>query len=357
MAVSTAANPLGRDLAGAADTIGSAWEDLRGARVFLTGGTGFFGCWLLETLLWANEQKTLGAKAVVLTRDPAAFGRRAPHLAAHPAVTLHRGDVTSCAFPEGPATHVVHAALQTSTSPEKQARIHEFDSTVTGTRRVLDFAREAGVRRFLFVSSGSVYGPQPKDVTRIPETYDGAPDVSLPMSAGAEAKRAAELLCALYGDGRLTATSARCFTFVGPYLALDDKFAIGNFIRDGLQGGPIRVLGDGSQVRSYMYGAELAVWLWTILVRGAAGRAYNVGSEAAVSIADVARAVASRFSPAPAVSILGMPVPGQAPSRYVPDTSRARTELGLRSLVGLDEALTRTVDWHTGRSGSTHGSH
>jgi dTDP-glucose 4,6-dehydratase len=144
---------------------------------------------------------------------------------------------------------------------------------------------------------------------------------------------------------------------VGPYLALDDKFAIGNFIRDGLQGGPIRVLGDGSQVRSYMYGAELAVWLWTILVRGAAGRAYNVGSEEAVSIGDAAHAVAQRFAPTPVVSILGTSVPGQAPSRYVPDTGRARGELGLRSKIDLGEALTRTVRWHAGRSASTHDVH
>jgi nucleoside-diphosphate-sugar epimerase len=356
MAVSVTANVLARDLADAVDAIGSSWEDLRGARIFVTGGTGFFGCWLLETLLWANDHRSLGASAIVLTRDPGAFSRKAPHLAAHPAVTLHRGEITSFPFPAAPASHVVHAALETSTAAERQARLREFDSTVMGTRRVLDFARNAGVRRFLFVSSGSVYGPQPKDVSRIPETHIGAPSVEVPMSAGAEAKRAAELLCTLYSDGGLTTTTARCFTFVGPYLALDDKFAIGNFIRDALRGGPIRVLGDGSQVRSYMYGAELAAWLWTILIRGAAGRTYNVGSEEAVSVAHVAHAVAKRFASVPPVSILGMPAPGQAPSRYVPDTARARTELGLRSVIDLDEALTRTVRWHTVRAAS-HDSH
>ncbi|HEX4565224.1 MAG TPA: NAD(P)-dependent oxidoreductase [Vicinamibacterales bacterium] len=347
-------NALARDLAEAVDAIGSSWEDLRGARIFLTGGTGFFGCWLLETLLWANDHLGLDATAVVLTRNPERFSGKAPHLAAAEAVTLHHGNITSFRFPDGAATHVIHAALETSSAAGRSERLREFDSTVTGTRRILDFARAAGVRRFLFVSSGSVYGPQPKDISRIPERYDGAPDVTVPMSAGAEAKRAAELLCTLYADGRLTTTTARCFTFVGPYLELDNKFAIGNFIRDGLRGGPIRVLGDGSQVRSYMYGAELAVWLWTILIRGAAGRAYNVGSEEPVSIGDAAHAVAQRFAPAPAVSIVGMSVPGQAPSQYVPDTSRARSELGLRSNIDLGEALTRTVRWHAVRSGSTH---
>ncbi len=350
MAVTTSSNALARDVSEAAGATGSSWEDLRGGRIFLTGGTGFFGCWLLETLLWVNEKRSLGAKATVLTRDPGAFIRKAHHLASHPDVSLQQGDILSFRFPEGAATHVVHAALDTSTVAGEQARLREFDSTVTGTRRVLDGARNAGVRRFLFVSSGSVYGPQPKDVLRISETHTGAPDVSVPMSAGAEAKRAAELLCTLYSDGKFEATTARCFTFVGPYLSLENKFAIGNFIRDGLTGGPIKVMGDGSQVRSYMYGAELAVWLWTILMRGAAGRIYNVGSEEAVSVAAVAHAVANQFTPAPTVSILSQAVSGQAPARYVPDTSRARAELGLRCVIGLDEALTRTVRWHTGRT-------
>jgi dTDP-glucose 4,6-dehydratase len=334
----------------------SLWEALRGARIFITGGTGFFGCCLLETLLWANERRALGAQAVVLTRDPAGFASRAPHLADDPAVSLHQGDVSTFAFPAGEATHVIHAAVETSTAKAQVSGLREFDSTVTGTRRVLDFARHAGVRRLLFVSSGSVYGTQPADLERIPETYTGAPDVSAAVSAGAEAKRAAELLCTLYADERLVTTTARCFSFIGPYLPLDDKFAIGNFLRDALKGGPIRIFGDGSPVRSYMYGADLAAWLWTILVRGVSGRAYNVGSEEAVTIADAAMAVARRFSPVPEVSVLGVRPSGHASSQYVPDTSRARSELGLRLAVDFDDALTRTVAWHINRDRSAHVS-
>ena len=77
------------------------WEDLRGARLFVTGGTAFFGRWMLESLLKANDDLGLGAEATVLTRDPARFAAAAPHVAGHPAVTLHAGDISLVVAPAG----------------------------------------------------------------------------------------------------------------------------------------------------------------------------------------------------------------------------------------------------------------
>jgi dTDP-glucose 4,6-dehydratase len=88
------------------------WEELRGRRIFITGGTGFFGCWLLESFTHANDRLGLGAEAVVLTRAPAAFTRKAPHLAKNSAVRLHEGDVRDFAFPSGPFDFVLHAATE-----------------------------------------------------------------------------------------------------------------------------------------------------------------------------------------------------------------------------------------------------
>jgi nucleoside-diphosphate-sugar epimerase len=229
-----------------------------------------------------------------------------------------------------------------------------FDTIVGGTRRTLEFARRSGARRFLLTSSGAVYGRQPADLTHVPEEYAGGPD---PANAGqvyAEGKRAAEMLCAVYADAQLQPMIARCFTFVGPYLPIDVHFAVGNFIRDSLQGVPIRVLGDGTPYRSYLYAADLAVWLWTILLRGQPMRPYNAGSEAAISLADLAHAVARRGTPEAAVRITKSSTAGGMAERYVPSTTRARTELGVKVTVDLEEALTRTIDWHRGRSSFIH---
>ena len=156
----------------------------------------------------------------------------------------------------------------------------------------------------------------------------------------AEAKRTAEMLCTAYArQFDLRCVPARCFAFVGPYLPLDAHFAIGNFVRDRSDGRPVRVNGDGTAMRSYLYAADLAIWLWTMLVAGAPGRPYNVGSERAVSIAELARMVAGDGS----VEIAGTPVPGAPAERYVPSCERARTELNLTERIPLEEAICRTM--------------
>jgi dTDP-glucose 4,6-dehydratase len=139
---------------------------------------------------------------------------------------------------------------------------------------------------------------------------------------------------------------ARCFAFVGPHLPLDAHFAIGNFIRDAMAGRAIEIQGDGSPLRSYLYMSDLAAWLWTMLVRGAAGRAYNVGSDEAVSIRGLAERVADALRPGLPIRVGREAEPGAETVTYVPDISRARSELGLAVTVGLEEAIRRTAQWY-----------
>jgi nucleoside-diphosphate-sugar epimerase len=328
------------------DAAPALWDGYRGARVFLTGGTGFFGGWLLESLLWAADRRSLGVAVTVLTRDPEGFRSARPHLASHPAVTLLRGDVLTLEPFDAQFTHVLHAATASSAKVGLESPRLRFETIIEGTRRVLEVARRSGARRFLLTSSGAVYGRQPPELTHVPEEYVGAPDLLAPGAAYGEGKRAAELLCRLAAEEHgFDAIIARCFAFAGPYLPLDAHYAIGNFVRDALAGGPIRVGGDGTPFRSYLYGADLAAWLWTLLARGDASRPYNVGSERAVSIADLAATVARVLGVERGVEIAGVPVAGRAAERYVPSTRRAREELGLAETFTLEESIRRMADY------------
>lgn len=338
-------NRLAHDLDNILGRTESLWSELRGERVLITGATGFFGCWLLESFAWANNRLDLGAQVTALSRHPQTLAQKAPHLAADPAVSLHAADVRDDDYPRGHFSHVIHAATEASAYLNNEAPAIMFDTIVEGTRRALQFSVASSAAKFLFVSSGAVYGNQPAHVTNVSESFDGGPDPLNRASAYAEGKRAAELLCALTASPRLSTTIARCFAFVGPYMPLDTHFAIGNFISDALRGGPIQVKGDGSAIRSYLYASDLAVWLWTTLFKGRSGRAYNVGSEDALNIAAVAHEVAAAVPQQIGVRIASAPQAGAPLHRYVPSTARAREELGLHADTSLREAIRRTHDW------------
>ncbi len=328
------------------------WAEARGASFFITGGTGFFGLWLLESFTRANDALALGMRAVVLTRDPAAFARKAPHLATRADLGFVPGDMRSFAFPPGRFAYVIHAATDTALPAPGADPVEVKNTIVEGTRRVLDFAAQAGVRKFLLTSSGAVYGAQPADLTHLPEDYTGRPDPAAPGSGYGLGKTISEELCVERArrDG-YECKIARCFAFVGPHLPLDAHFAIGNFIRDARRGGPLRVAGDGTPMRSYLYAADLAVWLWTLLFRAPAGRPYNVGSDDDRSIAAHAQCVRGLCGIESPVQVARPRDPAEPVRRYVPAIGRARDELGLRVWIPEEEGIRRTLAWLGGAPG------
>jgi len=183
-------------------------------------------------------------------------------------------------------------------------------------------------------------------MARVPEDYPGAPETTDVRSGYGQAKRVSEFLCTLHGQQYgFEPLIARLFAFAGPHLPLDLNFAIGNFVRDAVKGQSIRIAGDGTPRRSYLYAADLAIWLWTILLRGQPARPYNVGSDTEVSIAGLADLVVRNGAPGTRIEIAQSPRPGAPAARYVPCVDRAREELGLRANVPLDEAIRRMFDW------------
>ena len=162
----------------------------------------------------------------------------------------------------------------------------------------------------------------------------------MPTTPYGRGKVAAERL--LVGSG-LDVKIARCFSFVGQYLDRTIYYAIGNFIQNCLDGDPIIINGDGTPLRSYLYADDLVEWLFAILERVKSGRPYNVGSDHALSILELAERVRRVLGTRNEIIVKGRPEPGAKPSVYVPDIGRAQGELGLSVSVSLDEAIRRTV--------------
>ena len=337
---------LKTDLAWVLDSAREDFLQLRGERIFFTGGTGFIGSWFLECLCHANQVLNLDVHVKVLSRDPASFTARFPHLAAESPIELVAGDVRSLEHDGNHYGIIIHAATDASAKLNQENPLLMADTIVEGTRRVLEFARAAGARRVLMMSSGGVYGKFMSGVTHVPEDAPSGADPVNVYYTYSESKRMAELLCAIFSHQfGLEIPVARIFALVGPRLPLDIHFAAGNFIRDGLSGGDIRVAGDGTAMRSYLYAADLIVWLLAILVRGQSSRAYNVGSDHGVSIKLLAETVAAAFPNQPRVVIGGQANASNPVNHYVPDVTRARSELGLSVETSLTEGIERTVAW------------
>jgi len=339
-------NLIEQDLIHIFDNTKNLWGQIKNKKIFITGGTGFIGRWLLESFVWANEKLKLNSTALVLTRNPERFKKKAGYLASNRAIHLHKGDARSFVFPKGKFDFIIHAATEDSFSPDS---LDMYYSNVAGTRRVLDFANKCGNKKFLFTSSGAIYGKQPIGIKNIPESYLGAPKTTEINSVYGQSKRISEFYCTHYARKFGIETKiARCFAFLGPFLPLDINYAVGNFVRDALSGGPIYVKTNNRVFRSYLYTADLAIWLWTILFKGKSCMPYNTGSPESITVLELANKVAHILK-IPAKVIIAKKITVPTIQRYVPDVHLAENELGLKPIIGLDEGIRRMANFYSVR--------
>lgn len=326
-------------------------DALAGASILITGGTGFFGMWLVEGLLWAEAAHALGLRLAILSRDGDRFlSGRGSHLRGQSNLTVLTGDVAS--FEDGGRrfTHIIHAANEGDTG---HSAVRHLDAALGGTRRIIELAAAHGTEAVLLTSSGAVYRPvDPPSPGPSVEGPAGPGDYTAYRAVYAETKRMMETMIAA-GSERygFRATIARCFAFTGAWLPLDGGLAMGNFIRDALAGRDIVVAGDGTAIRSYLYGADLAIWLLTVLVRGEGCRPYNVGGAEGISIADLARLVSAAAGRPDGVVVRTPASPGGARDIYLPDLTRTTEELGLQATIDIRQAVHRTLDWYRTRQG------
>lgn len=323
------------------------WESFRDKSIFLTGGTGFFGKWLLESFIYLNEKLSLNARLTTLTRDPESFLHAFPFYNDYSnSVRFIKGDILSFDFNlEDKFQYLIHAATSASESLNKENPLLMLDTITIGTRRVLEFAITQPLESFLFISSGAIYGKQPWNISHIKEDDNFRIDINNSKAAYAEGKRIAELYCSTYYEKyNLPLKIARCFAFVGPHLPLDTHFAIGNFIKNVLDGEDIIIKGDGQTIRTYMYASDLVTWLWKILIIGELNNPINVGSNESISIVELAKKI-QNFSD---VNV-HITVEGNHDSnfidKYVPDTSKAK-RMGLDLNIDIDTSILKTMKYN-----------
>jgi len=309
-------------------------------RIFITGGTGFFGRALLR--YWTEgDNQNYPEVACILTRNPQKFLVEYPEFNNISWLSFHSGDICyPQTFPKNDRyTHILHAATD-STVGLQLSPLERYHQIAEGTKNLLEYASMNEIQRFLLTSSGGIYGPQPDDMEKIPETYSGELSTLNAQNAYSMGKRTAEHLCALYRDRYgIDFVIARCFAFVGCDLPMDAHFAIGNFIRDAFREERITVNGDGSPIRSYMDQLDLAIWLSKLLEYGEPGEVYNVGSDIPISIYDLAYLVRDSLAPSKSVHVQGnLKLNGQR-NRYIPSIDKATNSLGLRLNISLAESL------------------
>ncbi len=322
-------------------------ESLREGVLLVTGGTGCMGTWLAEMVTCLNDRHRFNLRLLLLSQEASRLTSRAPHLVRRKDIEIIRQDVLDIVELPDDVTWIIHAAADPDSRTHATDPLRTLRVNIRGTDAMLQAAtRLDNLHKILHVSSGLVYGQQPHDLPAIPEDFIGNLDCAAPSQAYAEAKRAAEMICAAYRTQmRLPIVTVRPFAFLGPYQKPDRVWAANSFLRDSLRGGPIRIQGDGQSVRSYMYPADMALWLLTILAKGAVGAAYNLGSPHGITLMELARKIVS-LSARP-VEIVTRTLGSNAPAanRFVPDITLARESLGLDIKTDLDATIRLALHW------------
>ncbi|MCX6651888.1 MAG: NAD-dependent epimerase/dehydratase family protein [Methanomassiliicoccales archaeon] len=320
----------------------SELNQLKGKRLMITGGTGFVGRYLVESVLEFSSKSRNRCHILLPVRDPrkarCMFGER---LEAGDIVLVQWHEVGSSLAQEERCDYIIHAASPSDPREYLKDPKKTIEQIVDLTQSIVDYAVSADSRRLLYVSSGAVYGKVPTGLDRIPEDYPGAPDPTSPSSCYGEAKRFSEMLCSTSG---VETAIARLFSFIGPYQDPNSSFAAPDFINQALTKRRIVVRGDGTSVRSYCYSSELCITLWKLLLGKRAHVVYNVGMDSpTITIEELAKLVADVVGNTK-VEVLGAK-PARAtkepPNRYVPDISRLRDIYEPK--IGVREAVERTV--------------
>ena len=272
------------------------WDRLFGKRVLISGANGFVPSYLLDTLIYLNETARAGIHVIALVRDKERAMRRLGHLAGRPDLNIVVQDVRDPYGGPGAVDFVIHAASQASPKSYSIDPVGTFTANTTGTWRMLEVAKDSGSEGFLFFSSGDVYGRLADPSVPANETTFGSLDPVVVRSCYAEGKRGGETLCTCWHSqfGIPTKIVRLAHTY-GPRMDLNDGRVFADFVADVVAGRDIAMKSDGSARRPFCYLADAIEGIFTVLLRGKNGEAYNVGTDSETSILELAEMLCQLF--------------------------------------------------------------
>lgn len=313
-------------------------------RIAVIGGTGFVGTWIAETVAALNDEMGGQVRLVLLGRSVNAWAAAHPQLASRNDIQLMAVDVRSSFELPRDVTLVLCAAgvADPRIHASEPFRVHQ--TAIQGISHALTAtARLELLHRFVNISSGLVAGDSAQREA-LKEIDIGLLDFTRVQNVYTESRRFAECLVSAYASQyRIPVSTARAFTFVGPFQALDSPWALNNFIRDALSGQDIRLHGDGTTRRSYLYGSDVSTWLLRILIEGVDSAVYNLGGGTPVSHAELAELVAQIIVPTPRLVLKCQQSDSGRGHDFFPDLQVVKANLGLRqafdTLQSIDRAL------------------
>jgi nucleoside-diphosphate-sugar epimerase len=351
------------DLEYICENLNEELASLCGKRLLITGGAGFLGYYLVQSILYWNE-KAGDAKSVRLTVYDNYIRGIPPWLTklqGNKNLILTKHDITRPLPPDMDDFHyIIHAASIASPTYYRKYPIETMDANVNGLRSLLEYCKQQKengkpVEGFLFFSSSEVYGDPSRENIPTPETYYGYVSCTGPRACYDESKRYGETLCVNFArQYDLPVKIARPFNNYGPGLKITDKRVLPDFARDVLAGRDIVMLSDGSPTRTFCYVADAIIGYFKIMLRGRMGQAYNIGvEEPEISMLDIAERVVKIAKDLFDYKgkVVHQPANDQDyladnPNRRCPIIDKARNELEYNPSVSIEEGLRRSLIWY-----------
>jgi UDP-glucuronate decarboxylase len=328
--------------------LGSAAQQLEGKRVLLAGGCGFLGRYFLEVFTRLNAE-VLEQPVSVVAMDNLITAAGVPEtFSDNPHLEFVEHNIIEPWNPVGRFDHIIHAAGIASPFYYRAHPLETLDVAISGTRNLLDLARE-GQSHFVYFSSSEIYGdPDPAHVPT-PESYCGNVSCVGPRACYDEGKRVGETLCQIYHNVHgVSVNVIRPFNIYGPGMKERDFRVLPNFA-SRIQGGqPLQIYGTGKQTRTYCYITDAMVGFLKVLLLGAPGETYNIGNtHPEVSVQDLVKAMEAALGRAIASDNVEHPdsYPADEPQRRCPNLRKANLQLEYQPEVELEDGLRRFLNW------------